>query len=418
MREKSSEYPHINVFEDLSRFVNSLQSPRKILLMIKAGKATESVVSTLISLLDENDVIIDGGNSFYKITEEIQAQLDDYGIGYIGCGISGGEKGARFGPSIMPGGDPHDYEVVKEVLESISAKDADGNPCCTYIGTGGAGHFVKMVHNGIEYAEMQLLAEIYQLMKVRYSNADMADILERWNAGDLNNYLLGITVKILRERSGDDYLLDLILDKAGNKGTGLWSTREALEMGSVNTMMSSAVFARYISSFKSDRVKYAIDRTTPDSGFDINRLESAYHFARVINHHQGFELMRIASDEYGWDLNFSEIARIWTNGCILKSSLMETLSQIYRANRSIFDAPGTMKQLEHALPNIKKILMSAIDLNVPTHAFSSAYHYWLSITTSRSPANLIQAQRDFFGGHTFQRNDGQDHEFFHYNWGE
>lgn len=410
---------NIQGFTDLKAFIASIERPRKILIMIKAGPTVDLVLSNLIPLLSGGDIIIDGGNSHYLNTKRRFELARKAGIAFIGAGISGGEEGARKGPSIMPGGTRESYELVSEILESIAAKDDFGKTCCTYIGPEGSGHFIKMVHNGIEYVEMQLLAELYALMSKQMSNEGIAEVFEGWNQGDLSSYLLKITVQILRKKEGDQYVLDMILDKAGNKGTGSWSSKAAFDLGTPNTMMSSAVFARYISSFKKSRLKMSglVDssRSTKED-LALASIKKAYEFARLINHQQGFKLMQLASETYGWDLDFSEIARIWSNGCIIKSDLMNRLHKEFKCSKDLFDMDMVTGTLIDAEPALRETIMSGLLERTSMHCFSAAYYYWVDMTTENLPANLIQAQRDFFGAHTYQRVDAPESEFYHSQW--
>lgn len=410
---------NIQGFTDLKNFVASLQRPRKILVMIKAGPTVDLVLDQLMPMLSKGDVIIDGGNSHYFNTKRRYELARSFGIEFIGAGISGGEEGARKGPSIMPGGTKESYDLVAGILESIAAPDDSGKTCCAYIGPEGSGHFIKMVHNGIEYVEMQLLAEVYALMSINMTYEEIASTLEVWNQGESSSYLLEITVKILRKREEDAYLLDLILDKAGNKGTGSWSSKAALDLGVPSTMMSEAVFARYISSFKEGREKYSkLAASFPDKteSPDLSLLRNAYHFSRIINHQQGFQLMEMASKTYGWKLKFSEIARIWSNGCIIKSDLMNVLHDCFKEESDLLDMPQMTDHLTKNEKAVKKVLAYGLERRVSLHCFSSAYYYWVDMTTNKLPANLIQAQRDFFGAHTYQRNDRSDDQFFHTKW--
>jgi len=336
----NQSFKNIKGFTDLDTFVNSLEQPRKILLMISAGKPVDIVINKLIPLLSEGDVIIDGGNSHYLNTKRRFEMLKSKNIAFLGAGISGGEEGARKGPSIMPGGSNESYKKVSNILEAVVARDFQGNPCCTYIGPEGSGHYVKMVHNGIEYAEMQLLAELFALMSCSMSYEKISKVFSSWNEGVLSSYLLEITAEILLKKEGDHYIIDLILDKAGNKGTGSWSSSSALELGVPNTMMTASVFARYISSFKDKRVAFSkrIDTSSNAiTNLNLEDLKSAYQMARIINHHQGFELISEASKNFNWDLNLSEIARIWTNGCIIKSRLMEHCVSIFQLSESLLN---------------------------------------------------------------------------------
>ena len=410
---------NIRGFTDLEKFIGSLDRPRKILIMIKAGPTVDLVLNQLMPLLSKGDIIIDGGNSHYENTRKRFELAESHGLEFVGAGISGGEEGARKGPSIMPGGKKQSYDLVAEVLEAIAAKDNFGKTCCAYIGPEGSGHFIKMVHNGIEYVEMQLLAELYALMSDSMSNLEIAEVFETWNRGELSSYLLDITIKILRKKEGDRYLLDLILDKAGNKGTGSWSSKAALDLGIPTTMMSSAVFARYISSFKDKRVKMSgllEQMAFTGAAINIHDLEKTYEFARLVNHQQGFGLMELASEAYNWNLNFSEIARIWSNGCIIKSHLMNRLHKEFLENADLFDMDFVTRSLISGESFIRDTLVSALQRRVSVGSFSASYDYWIGMTTRRLPANLIQAQRDFFGAHTYQRVDASDTDFYHTQW--
>jgi 6-phosphogluconate dehydrogenase len=406
-------------FTNLHEFIQSIQRPRKILLMIKAGTAVDHVINRLIPLLSKGDVIIDGGNSHYTDSNKRFEFLAEKGIHFVGSGISGGEEGARKGPSIMPGGNLESYQLIAPYLEKIAAKDELGNPCCAFIGPAGAGHFVKMVHNGIEYAEMQLLAELYTIMAETTSYEEIIQIFNQWNQGDLSSYLLDITVQILQKKEGDRYVLDSILDKAGNKGTGAWSSKAAFDLGTVNNMMSAAVFARYISSYKETRTKWSKNvhvETKISKALNIKELEQAYRFARIINHHQGFELIEAASQQYNWNLNLAGIARIWTNGCIIRSKFMNESIDILQKYSSILDQGETMNWLCSNERVLVELISYGIEKRVATPVFSSAYHYWISMTTEKLPANLLQAQRDFFGAHTYQRIDYPDGQAVHTIW--
>ena len=412
-------FENMQGFTDLSKFVESLERPRKILIMIKAGATVDVVIEKLLPLLSEDDIVIDGGNSHYMDTSRRCKYLEKKNIQFIGAGVSGGEEGARKGPSIMPGGSKSSYNIVAPILESIATKDSVGKSCCTYIGPEGAGHFIKMVHNGMEYAEMQLLAELYALLSESMNYKEISDLFLSWNKGDLSSYLLEITAEILCKKEGADYLLDLILDKAGNKGTGSWSSKAAFDLGIPSTMMSSAVFARYISSFKEKRKelsKRSNKKTKSNTLPNIESLEKAYRFARIINHHQGFELMRQASDTYGWNLSLTDIARIWTNGCIIKSAFMTTSIAIFQAHDELLKHEGIFNLLRENEAAVSETLGYGLSNRVALPALWSAYNYWIAMTTETLPANLIQAQRDYFGAHTYQRIDAPSDQFFHTNW--
>ena len=417
--QDNKSFENLTGFTKIQDFINAVEKPRQIFLMIKAGKAIDAVIEQIIPYLSENDIIIDGGNSHYLDTEKRYNYLATKHINFIGCGVSGGEEGARKGPSIMPGGNPESYKIVAPILEAISAKDAQNNPCCTFIGNKGAGHFIKMVHNGIEYAEMQLLAELYALLSSTLNNVEIAHLFSTWNKTDLSSYLLEITIDILTKKEGDQYLLDLILDKAGNKGTGSWSSKAALDLGVPNTMMASAVFARYISSFKKKRIKFAEKlniKTKVSKELNTTAIENAYRFARIINHHQGFDLMQEASKEYHWDLNLSEIARIWTNGCIIRSNFMEDLVVLFKKDESILENSTLFLNLINSENELKKLIEMGLSNRIPLDTFWASYNYWTSITSENLPANLIQAQRDYFGAHTYQRKNDSSNQFFHTNW--
>lgn len=416
--DENSNYKNLIGFTNISEFVASIERPRKILLMIKAGSTIDIVVNQLLPFLDKNDIIIDGGNSLYTDTIRRSRALDFKNIYFVGCGISGGEEGARKGPSIMPGGSIKAYKQIAPILEVIAAKDKNNNPCCTHIGSDGAGHFVKMVHNGIEYAEMQLLAEIYAVLSTRHTNEEIADILSTWNTRNEASYLLEITINILRKKEGNDYIIDRILDKALSKGTGSWSSKVALDLGIPSTMISSAVFARYMSTFKEKRVQFSksIKKKSSSKRIKYKSLERAYGFARIINHQQGFKLIQHASVDYNWNLNLSEIARIWTNGCIIRSKLIEQSVEILKHHSDYFLDQDTFDTLVSSEKNIVTILQYGLTNRVPLEAFNTAYNYWISMTTEKSSANIIQAQRDYFGSHTYQRNDIDSNEFFHTNW--
>ena len=406
-------------FTNINEFVQSLEKTRKILIMIKAGSAVDQVIASLLPLLSENDIIIDGGNSHYEDTTRRCEFLESKGLCFIGCGISGGEEGARNGPSLMPGGSKDAYSILSPILESIAAKDSHDKPCCTFIGPDGAGHFVKMVHNGIEYVEMQLLTELYAIMSKTMDYQEIANEFSTWNKGRLSSYLLEITSHIFQKKEGESYLLDLILDKAGNKGTGSWSSQAAFNLGSVNTMMSSAVFARYISSFKDKRKelsKYSYKNNASKGTIDLKNLEKAYRFARAINHHQGFELMKEASLKYNWNLNFSEIASIWTNGCIIRSDFMTELISVFKEQDNILSYLPILNSLTNNEDDVSEILQYGLSNRIALDTFSSAFNYWISMTTENLPANLIQAQRDYFGAHNYQRTDDASDRFFHTNW--
>ena len=417
-----AQYPELkntSAFDDVSAFVNSLQQPRRIMLMVNAGKTTDCVIEGLLPYLSENDILIDGGNSNYKNTKKRFEYLKTKQIHFIGAGVSGGEEGALKGPSIMPSGDIEAYNNVKVFLEKISAKDKNGLPCCTYVGPEGSGHFIKMVHNGVEYVEMQLLAEVSTILEAIGENPDeIANTLETWSS-TASSYLLEITIAILRKKEGNDWLVNKILDKAGNKGTGNWTTIASAKLGVPSTLIASALFSRYISFYKDERIQLNKRFETVNSSelnVNVNEVLEAYQFARIINHYQGFKLISEASDKFSWHLNLSEIARIWTNGCIIRSTLMEDLVAIFKETANILTDSELIECLIKYKPSTKKMVSQCVLNELTTPAFSEALQFFNGITTTYSSANIIQAQRDYFGAHTYQRLDDDSGNNFHTNW--
>ena len=405
-------------FDDVQSFVNSLQQPRKIMLMVNAGKTIDIVIEQLLPYLSENDVIIDGGNSHYNDTERRILFLEKKKIHFIGTGVSGGEEGALKGPSIMPGGNAEAYKLVKPYLETIAAKDKNGNPCCTYIGKSGSGHFSKMVHNGIEYAEMQLLAEVYQIFKSAGKNPDeISNILSSWKK-DTNSYLLEITSDILKKKENDDWLIHKILDKAGNKGTGNWTTIASAQLGTPSTMIASSLFSRYTSAYKDERVQLNELYPSTNNVLLINNddVKKAYQLARIINHYQGFKLLYEASETYEWDFNLSEIARIWTNGCIIRSTFMEDLISILKKDANILTNQKIIDEVKNLKTSLSTVVAECIKNEMSIPCLSEAINSLNAITSSDSSANMIQAQRDYFGAHTYQRNDDNSGKYYHTNW--
>ena len=413
--ELSSTLP----FDNIESFINSLQTPRKIMLMVNAGKIIDLVIEDLLPFLSEGDILIDGGNSNYNKTKERFDYLKSKNIHFIGAGVSGGEEGALTGPSIMPGGNKETYLEVQPFLEAIAAKDLNNLPCCTYIGTEGSGHFVKMVHNGIEYVEMQLLAEVYIVLKALGNNPDeIASIFESWKE-KANSYLLEITIDILRKKEGDDWLVNKIMDKAGNKGTGNWTTITTAQLGVPSTMIASALFARYTSFYKEERI--AASRNFESYSLPIPKITNddilkAYQFARIINHYQGFKLINEASKSYKWDLNLSELSRIWTNGCIIKSDLMIELVDVFRTTNNMLTNEKIIQQINTLKPAVKKVVAECILNELPIPSLSESINFLNSFAIANSSANLIQAQRDYFGAHTYQRTDDDSGKFYHTKW--
>jgi 6-phosphogluconate dehydrogenase len=405
-------------FEDIPGFVQSLALPRKIFMMVPAGPIVDSVIAQLKPHLVEGDIVMDGGNSHYKDTERRQTELIRSQIQFIGIGVSGGEKGALEGPAIMPGGDVNAYQYVSEFLNAIAAKDHEGKPCNGHIGPGGSGHFVKMIHNGMEYAEMQLISEVYWILKtgLNKSYEEIAQILEIWQERDLSSYLIEITIKILRHKTDGVYTLDQIADIGGSKGTGGWSLIAATELGVSATMMADALFARYISALKQERILMESQRLKNGIvlTLDLNTLEQAFILARWINHHQGISLMQAASSQYTWNLNLAEITRIWTNGCIIRSGIMESISESLTTHPNIL--MSNMHMVEENKGSLKEMVTEAQHAELAIPGLSSALNYLFAYTTADSPMNLIQAQRDFFGAHTYRKTDDPFGKSYHTEW--
>jgi 6-phosphogluconate dehydrogenase len=405
-------------FSNIEAFINSLQNPRKIMLMVNAGTITNRVIEDLIPFLSDGDILIDGGNSNYLDTKERYDYLKSKNIHFIGVGVSGGEEGALKGPSIMPGGNKDIYNLVKPYLEKIAAKDANNLPCCSYIGEEGSGHFVKMVHNGIEYVEMQLLAEVCSILKNMGQNPDeIANILESWQP-TANSYLLEITITILRKKEKEDWLVNKIVDKAGNKGTGNWATIATANLGLPSTLIATALFARYSSFYKEERIQASINFKNKDSALDLNNqtVLEAYQFARIINHYQGFKLIAEAGKAFNWHLNLSEIARIWTNGCIIRSDLMVELIPVLKEEYTILKHTNIINQLKTFKPSINKVVANCILNELAMPCLIEAVNFLNVYATANSSANILQAQRDYFGAHTYQRTDDPSGEFYHTKW--
>ena len=410
-------------FDNLGAFVQSLRRPRKILLMVSAGKVVDLLIAAFKPLLDKGDILIDGGNSHPSDTHRRITELERDELHFIGCGVSGGERGALEGPALMPGGPHEAYVSVAPYLELIAARDRHGNPCCAYIGPGGSGHFVKMVHNGIEYAEMQLLAELYQVQrKSNRPQTDMAAFFAGMTDGPLDSYLQAITAVIAGFRENDRYVLDLIHDQAGNKGTGNWTTVAMAQLGVPATMIAAALFARYLSAKKTERNRaekaygLGMDYTRDELVLDNQQLREAYYAAKLINHHQGFDLLREASAEYGYGLDFSEIARIWTNGCIIRSALMEELVGLLADERPLLLQPGIVNRLKKVTVSLDELVALGANRRVALPCFAAAAQYLHGYAEAEGSANMIQAQRDYFGAHTYRRVDAPDDESFHTEW--
>ena len=413
----------------LEDFVASLKSPRKVFLMVKAGQAVDDFIEKLIPVLDPGDVIIDGGNTHFPDTARRTAYVESKGLLYIGTGVSGGEEGALKGPSMMPGGSPAAWPLVKPIFQSICAKVENGQPCCDWVGEGGAGHFVKMVHNGIEYGDIQLICECYHIMKelLGMSNEEMHETFAEWNKGDLDSYLVEITRDILAKKDEDgNYVLDYILDTAGQKGTGKWTAISALDAGVPLTLIGESVFARCLSAQKEERVAAskilqgpAPAKFTGDRKAFLEDLRKALFAAKVVSYAQGYALMKAAAKEYGWNLNYGGIALMWRGGCIIRSVFLGKIKEAFDNNPDIANIlldPYFSGKLAEAQSGWRNVLAQAIVNGVPAPCLSAALEYYDGYRCERLPANLLQAQRDFFGAHTYERTDMPRGQFFHTNW--
>lgn len=417
----------IQGYQDVKEFVDSLESPRRIMMMVKAGEPVDMFIEQLLPHLDEGDIIIDGGNSNYNDTIRREKYLSEKNIRFIGTGVSGGEEGALTGPSIMPGGSKSAWLHVEPIFMAAAAK-VDGSECCTWVGPSGAGHFVKMVHNGIEYGDMQLICEAYHFMKtvLGMDNGEIQEIFSRWNKGDLDSYLIEITADIfgfIDENS--EAVVDKILDAAGQKGTGKWTVNSSLDAGVPLSLISESVFARCISSFKELRENVSTHFDDPEYCFEgdkqvvIEDLGKALYGAKIISYTQGFALMQAVSDEMGWELNLSEIARIWRGGCIIRSVFLDRITEAYKAYKKLPNmllAPYFKEKLADAQKSMRAVLSMGISAGIPLPCHSAALNYYDSLRTPRLPANLLQAQRDYFGAHMYERIDQPRGQWFHTNW--
>jgi 6-phosphogluconate dehydrogenase len=411
----------------LAELANQLSRPRKVMLMVKAGEPVDRLIEQLLPHLEPDDIIIDGGNSHFSDTERRALEVAHHGLRFLGLGISGGEEGARNGPSIMPGGDPAAWPEVQELFQTIAAQ-VDGEPCCRWVGENGAGHYVKMVHNGIEYGDMQLISEAFHLMHAGFgiSHDEMQEIFTQWNRGVLNSYLIEITADILSMMDTDGTpLLERILDSAQQKGTGRWTGISALELGVPLTLINEAVFARNLSARKEERIHAAQRIGGHSAGFNgeraqaIHDLHNALYAAKITSYAQGFMLMREAANSYGWKLNFGDIALIWRGGCIIRSRFLNNINDAYQQNPDLENLlldDFFLQAIQGAEAGWRSSVMLGIELGIPMPAFSSALAFFDGYRCSRLPANLLQAQRDYFGAHTYERTDRPRGEFFHTDW--
>ncbi len=412
-------------FQTLEEFVEALELPRKIIMMVKAGDAVDDTIRQLLPLLSKGDILMDGGNSYYLDTIRRSAELEELGIHYLGTGISGGEEGARKGPAIMPGGKREAYELLEPVLTAISAK-VEGEPCSTYIGENGAGHFVKMVHNGIEYADMQLISEAYQIMKkvLGLTAPELQEVFAEWNKGELNSYLIDITADIfkMKDTETDHYLVDMILDVAGQKGTGKWTGQISLDLGVPVPTITAAVYERYLSAMKEERVDAGKLMTGPENTENRSRefvesIRRALYASKIMAYAQGFGLLRAASQQYGWKLRCGDIAKIFRGGCIIRAQFLNQISRAYEKNPDLINL-----MLEDYFKNIineyqkdwREVIITAILGGISVPAFSSSLAYFDSYRCGELPMNLLQAQRDYFGAHTYERIDREG--IYHTNW--
>jgi 6-phosphogluconate dehydrogenase len=417
-----SELKNALPFNSLPSFVESIKNPRKILLMLPAGSPTDTVIEKLIPLLTQGDVIIEGGNSHFKDTEKRAKQLSAAGIYFLGMGVSGGEEGALKGPALMIGGVKEAYMLVKNDLSAIAAKNSKGVPCCDFVGSGGAGHFVKMVHNGIEYAEMQLLAEVVSLALSDQSNSikTIQKMLQDWQKTKSESYLLDITASLLGFHESGRPFIDLIKDEASNKGTGAWATAEGAELGSANSLMASALHARFTSSNKKQRslLSKTFKGKPTSTSLSLSALKVSYDLSRIINHHQGFEMIREAAIKNNWKIELATIASLWSEGCIIKSRLMDTLVDVLKSNDSLLNAAAFMEFFNNGIASWEISITTAIQKYIPFSCHNAAWNYFLAITQENSNANIIQAQRDFFGAHGFERKDKNHDKKYHGPWAD
>jgi len=413
----------------VEEFCEALARPRKVMLMVKSGKPVDDFIEILLPHLDQGDIIIDGGNSFFGDTIRRTRYVESQGILYIGTGVSGGEEGALLGPSIMPGGSPAAWPAVKPIFQAIAAKVADGTPCCDWVGSDGAGHYVKMVHNGIEYGDMQMIAEAYFLMKhlLGMTPGEMHEVFTAWNEGELNSYLVEITRDILAyqdEETGQP-IVDLILDTAGQKGTGKWTSQSALDMGTPAPTIAEAVFARFMSAIKSERVAASEVLGGPGTAYEgdrtelIEQIRQALYASKICSYAQGFQLLKMAAAEYDWHLDYGSIALMWREGCIIRAAFLENIKDAFDAQPDLANLlldPFFNNAIDSGQEAWRKVIATAVMHGIPVPAFSSSLAYYDSYRSARLPANVLQAQRDYFGAHTYERIDRPRGEFFHTNW--
>ena len=415
----------------VEEFVNSLEKPRRILLMVKAGEATDKTIQSLLPHLDKGDILIDGGNTFFKDTIRRNEMLANSGINFIGTGVSGGEEGALKGPAIMPGGQKDAYDLVAPILEEIAAKAGDGAPCVTYVGPNGAGHYVKMVHNGIEYGDMQLIAESYDILRRvgGLTVEETAEVFKSWNTGELDSYLIEITADILTKKDPETGkpMVDVIMDTAGNKGTGKWTSQSALDLGVPLPLITESVFARYISTLKEER-QIASKELSPIKVPELSNTEKqalvesvrkGLYFSKIMSYAQGFAQMRVASEEFDWNLNYGEIAKIFRAGCIIRAQFLQKITDAFERDpelKNLLLDKYFLYVTESYQAAVREVVVTAVQAGIPVPTFSSALAYYDSYRSEVLPANLIQAQRDYFGAHTYNRVDKPG--VFHFEWAQ
>lgn len=413
----------------IEELVNSLEKPRKVMMLVKAGKPVDIFIDKIIPHLDKGDIIIDGGNSYFPDTIRRTKYVEDKGLLYIGTGVSGGEEGALKGPSIMPGGSPKAWPEVKKIFQAISAKVENNVPCCEWVGKDGAGHFVKMVHNGIEYGDMQMISEAYAIMKhvLGMSNEEMANAFEEWNTGELDSYLIEITKDILRKKDDETgkYILDIILDAAGQKGTGRWTSEQALALGTPTMTIAEAVFARAMSAIKEERVAASKELKGPEIKFTgdkkefLEKIRQGLFASKICSYAQGYQLMKSAAEEYNWELNYGDIALMWRGGCIIRAQFLGNIKEAFTKNPDLQNLllddyfKGVIHKSQAAW---REVVAVAMQNGIAIPAFSSALAYFDGYRTETLSANMLQAQRDYFGAHTYERIDKPRGEFFHTNW--
>ncbi len=417
------------VVDSLPALLQMLESPKKIFMMVPAGSAVDQLIESLLPHLQPGDVLIDGGNSHFSDSERRYRSLKEKGLLFIGTGVSGGEEGALYGPSLMPGGHPQAWPLVKDLFEAIAARTEDGQPCAAWMGEGGAGHFVKMVHNGIEYGDMQMIGEAYFLMHklLKLLPAQMSEIFKRWNSGPLSSYLIEITGHILAktdEETGKP-MVEVILDTAGQKGTGKWTSQTALDLGVPAQTIAEAVFARFLSALKEERVKASQQLSGPDLAFTgdaqhfVNQLEQALYASKICSYAQGFQLLQAADREYGWQLNLANIAAIWRAGCIIRAKFLNQIKEAFEQDARL---PNLLLNdyfksvVQTAQNDWRTVVAQAVQVGIPVPALSSALAYFDAYRSAQLPANLLQAQRDYFGAHTYERVDKPRGQFFHTQW--